>query len=71
MFLPPDYLKALNNPSLIEVILFLIKFQLITFIGVILNVLFMSGVVWWMLFFCRFTGIPWIDGTTSGFINRR
>lgn len=70
MFLPPDYLATLNNPSLLDVILFLIKFQIIMFTYIILNGLCIAGIVWWMLFFCRFTGIPWIDGTTKGFINR-
>lgn len=70
MFLPPDYIAAMNNPSLLDVLLFLIKFQVIMAVSVLFNALLMMGVIWWMLFFCRFTGIPWIDGTTKGFINR-
>ena len=30
----------------------------------------MIAFTWSLLFFCRMLGIPWIDGTTLGWVNR-
>lgn len=68
--MPPDYFGALENPGVVDVLLLMLRFQLFVLIGMMMNVLFTVGFVWWLLFFCRFWGIPWIDGTTKGFVNR-
>ncbi len=69
--LPPDYLGQLQEPSVLGVFGLVLNLYSLLILSVIMNAILMSGTVWWMLFICRFLGIPWIDGTTKGFVNRR
>jgi hypothetical protein len=68
--MPPDYWSALPDHNFLTIVLFILKFYVTMFIFMALNVAFMVGSVWGLLLICRALGIPWIDGTRKGFINR-
>lgn len=68
--LPPDYYSYMQDPTLASFLVFIIKFYLMMFVFILLNTLLMSGFVWSLLFICRALNIPWVDGTTKGFIKR-
>jgi len=68
--MPPDYLSAMQDPSVFNIMIFIIKFYSMMIVFMILNVLFMVSFVWSLLIICRIIGLPWIDGTTKGFVNR-
>jgi hypothetical protein len=68
--MPPDYLGHLQDPTVTDVLLLMVKFNTIMIAYMAINVLYMVGFVWWLLFICRLLGIPWVDGTTKGFVNR-
>lgn len=67
----PDYIGQLTNPDIADILILLLKFFIFAFVGMVMNTLYVVGSVWWLLFLCRLIGIPWIDGTTKGFVNRR
>ena len=68
--LPPDYWSQMQNPDIMSVMVFIIKFYSMMFVFMILNVAMTISFVWSLLIICRALRIPWIDGTTKGFINR-
>lgn len=69
--MPPDYLGELQNPGILEVGDMIIRFYALMIIYMFFNTVIMAGLVWNLLFICRLFGIPWVDGTTKGFVNRR
>lgn len=68
--MPPDYLSYMQDPNLLDIMLLVVKFYAMMIVFMFMNVVCMVGFVWNLLFICRFLGIPWIDGTTKGFIKR-
>lgn len=66
----PDYWSALPDHSFLAIIGFIFKFYLTMFIFMAMNILIMVTSVWGLLIVYRILGIPWIDGTTKGLINR-
>ena len=36
----------------------------------LINALITATMIWSLLLICRLLGLPWIDGTTKGFIDR-
>jgi hypothetical protein len=68
--LPPDYWSQMQNPDIMSVMVFIVKFYSMMFVFMVLNVAMTVSFVWSLLIICRVLRIPWIDGTTKGFINR-
>ena len=69
MILPPDYFLQLK--SFKDIVMFLIQFHLLLIVYMIMNIAVIVVFSWLLLFVFRALGIPWIDGTTKGFVNRR
>lgn len=68
--MPPDYWSALPDHNFLTIVMFLLKFYITMFIFMALNIALMVSSVWALLIVFRLLGIPWLDGTTKGFINR-
>ena len=70
----PDYYSSVENLQgfdlIVNIIWFLITFYGTMILFIILNALLMVSICWSMLLICRLFGLPWVDGTTKGFINR-
>ena len=72
--LVPDYFTMIQGSDLNPILGFLwfvIQLYGTMIIFVALNALLTAAIFWFLLIVCRFLGIPWIDGTTEGIINRR
>ena len=70
----PDYLSQAPVgmlPGLLHLLWFVVSFYVSMFVFLLMNTLLVAGVVWSLLITCRMLGIPWVDGTTSGFLNRK
>ena len=71
----PDYLSKYQHltgfDAIIQFIWFTITLYSTMIIFLFLNALLTATLMWSMLLICRVLGIPWIDGTTKGFLNRR
>ena len=71
--LPADYytqFSSLGLNPILSFLLFVVQFYIFLFIFIILNALLTACFCWSLLVIYRILGIPWIDGTTKGFINR-
>jgi len=68
--MPPDYLSYMQDPTIFDIMAFVVKFYSMMFVFMVLNVAFMVSSIWALLIVFRVLGIPWLDGTTKGFINR-
>lgn len=68
--MPPDYLSYIQDPTIFDIMAFVVKFYLMMFVFMVLNVAFMVASIWALLIVFRILGIPWLDGTTKGFVNR-
>lgn len=66
----PDYWSMLPDHNFLTIMAFIFKFYLTMIIFMAMNILIMVSSVWGLLIICRLLGIPWVDGTKKGFINR-
>jgi hypothetical protein len=69
MILPPDYLVQFK--SFKDIVMFLIQFHVLLIVYMVMNIAVLVAVSWSLLFVFRALGIPWVDGTTKGFLNRK
>jgi len=72
--LPPNYMMLIAalppEKQLTGFLWLMLQLYTTVFIMTILNVALILTIVWGGLLICRLLGIPWVDGTTKGFINR-
>lgn len=72
--LPPDYYsmvqKTYPGNQFIGFLIWALQFQILMIFYIIINVIFTATVLWGLLIIFRILGIPWLDGTIKGFINR-
>ena len=72
--LPTNYIEMIRqaNPGneIMGFIVFALQFQIFMVIYIIINILLTISMCWGMLVVFRILGIPWLDGTTKGFIKR-
>ena len=70
----PDYYSHVAHLEgfelIINMIWFIITFYASMIVFIIMNALLTAAICWSLLFIFRLLGIPWLDGTTKGFINR-
>jgi hypothetical protein len=75
-FIPKnDYLSTVSglpvNGQFTNFILFVIQLYTTIIVITILNMLLLLIASWGLLLIFRMLGIPWVDGTTKGFIDRK
>ena len=72
--LPPDYYtmvqQAYPDNPIWGFLVFALQFHIFMILYIIVNMLLTAGICWGLLIIFRILGIPWLDGTTKGFINR-
>ena len=72
--LPPDYFSAVQQAypgnEFVGFLIWAVQFQIFMIIYILVNVLLTAGLLWGLLIIFRILGIPWMDGTTKGLINR-
>jgi NADH:ubiquinone oxidoreductase subunit 3 (subunit A) len=69
-----DYLTtftSIGGDPFLGFFYFLMQFYGLMIIFIILNSILLLALTWSFLVICRLLGIPWVDGTTEGFINRK
>lgn len=70
----PDYYSQLSHLTGFEffwnMVIWMVSFYATMILFIILNALLTAAFCWSLLFVFRFFGIPWLDGTTKGYINR-
>jgi len=70
----PDYYSKVAHLEgfdlIINMIWFIITMYATMIVFIILQALLVASICWSALLICRMLGIPWLDGTTKGFINR-
>lgn len=71
----PDYVNALGANTTYEIIanfvLWMLAFYGSMILFMALNMILIIIVSYSMLIVCRLFGIPWVDGTKSGYFNRK
>ena len=66
----PNYIDSIQPENIFQVMLWIAKFYFMLGFWIFLNTVFMVGCIWALLVVFRVLGIPWLDGTTKGFVNR-
>jgi len=66
----PNYIDSIQPENIFQVMLWIVKFYFMLGFWIFLNTVFMVGFIWALLVVFRVMGIPWLDGTTKGFVNR-